>query len=110
MRNELSEKFLERISGVVPSAEAAADIARIQAIWTDLRRPGRHKREKGPFLFGRFSIADAFFSPVVTRFVTYGIPMRDEVAEYAETIMQLPAMTSWLAGAKAETHRMRRYE
>ena len=95
---------------MVPSAEAAADIARIQAIWTDLRRPGRPKREKGPFLFGRFSIADAFFAPVVTRFVTYGIPMRDEVAEYAETIMQLPAMTSWLAGAKAETHRMRRYE
>ena len=49
---------------------SSADIARIQAIWSDcLARSG------GPLLFGAFSIADAFFAPVVTRFRTYGVDL-----------------------------------
>ncbi len=75
------------------------DVARIGAIWTDARaRYGT----KGPFLFGEFSIADAFFAPVVSRFATYGIHLPDAAKAYADFILALPAMQEWIAGAREE--------
>ena len=79
-------------------ADVAADIARIRALWTDcLERSG------GPFLFGTFSIADAFFAPVVTRFRTYGVELPLPLARYADTVLALPAMQRWIEAAHAET-------
>ncbi len=76
----------------------ATDIARIQALWTDcLERSG------GPFLFGTFSIADAFFAPVVTRFRTYGVSLPPPLAAYVESVLALPAMVRWTEAAHAET-------
>ena len=77
------------------------DINRIDAIWTDCRtRFGAD----GPFLFGTFSIADAMYAPVVSRFITYGpVPLGKESAAYLETIRALPAFREWGAGAAAET-------
>lgn len=80
-------------------ADVAADIRRIQAIWNDCRRrfgPG------GPFLFGRFSIADAMYAPVVTRFTTYGVAVDDVCRAYMEAIWALPAMREWQAAAESE--------
>lgn len=78
--------------------DVAADIARIQAIWSDcLERSG------GPLLFGSFSIADAFFAPVVTRFRTYGVELPAPLARYAETVLALKAMQRWVEAAVAET-------
>jgi glutathione S-transferase len=79
-------------------AEVAADIARIQAIWSDCL-----DRSDGPFLFGTFSIADAFFAPVVTRFHTYGVALPPPLARYADTVLALPAMQRWIEAARAET-------
>lgn len=79
-------------------ADVAADIARIQAIWTEcLQLSG------GPYLFGAFSIADAFYAPVVTRFRTYGVALSEPLAAYSDTIFALPAMQRWVAAAEAET-------
>lgn len=79
-------------------ADVAADIARIQSIWSEcLERSG------GPLLFGAFSIADAFFAPVVTRFRTYGVSLTPLLARYAETVLALPAMQRWVEAAHAET-------
>ena len=79
-------------------ADVAADIARIQAIWTDcLARSG------GPLLYGRFSIADACFAPVVTRFRTYGVALPAPLSTYAERVFALPAMQQWVEAARAET-------
>lgn len=75
------------------------EIARIEAIWRDARQ--RHASE-GPFLFGRFSIADCMFAPVVTRFQTYDVKLDAIAQAYAETIMGLPAMAEWSAAAKRE--------
>ena len=77
------------------------DINRINAIWADCRtRFG----EGGPFLFGAFSIADAMYAPVVSRFITYGpVPLRAESTAYLETIRALPAFREWGAGAEAES-------
>ena len=76
-----------------------AQIARIVAIWSSaLSRFGKD----GGFLFGPFSIADAMYAPVVTRFETYGIPLPAVAQAYTQRILALPAMREWTEAAKAE--------
>lgn len=76
---------------------AISDIERIKSIWTE-----QLERSKGPFLFGDFSIVDAMYAPVVGRFVTYGVPVEGAIKKYCETMMNLPALTEWYAGAMKE--------
>jgi len=98
MRNELAMN-VKRVNRPLAqvSAEATADIARVQAIWTDcLERSG------GPFLFGDFSIADAMFAPVVYRFRGYGIALSEAQQRYSQAILALPAIAAWEAGAANE--------
>jgi glutathione S-transferase len=75
------------------------EIARIQEIWIDCRQ--RHG-SAGPFLFGRFTIADCMYAPVVTRFRTYGVKLAPMAGAYAEAMMNLPAMREWVGAAKRE--------
>lgn len=82
----------------------AADVRRIVAIWQDCR--SGHGRG-GPFLFGRFSAADAMYAPVASRFRTYVPDLRaygdDGTAEaYVEAIFALPEMAEWAQGARAQ--------
>jgi glutathione S-transferase len=74
-----------------------ADIARIVAAWSEALAA-----TQGGFLFGRFSIADCMYAPVVSRFQTYGVALPPVVAAYCEKMMALPAMQDWMAAAKAE--------
>jgi glutathione S-transferase len=75
----------------------AADLQRIDAIWTEaLRASG------GPLLFGTFSAADAFFAPVAWRIRGHGLPVSDTSAAYIERLLALPAMRQWEAEARAE--------
>lgn len=79
--------------------EAAADVARIDAMWTDFRaRFGRG----GPFLFGRFGAADAMYAPVVARFHTYDVKVGSAARDYMEAVMALPAWEEWSAAAARE--------
>ena len=78
-----------------------ADIARIADIWEGARR---RWGQSGPFLFGRFSIADAMYAPVVSRFVTYGpVELPAEAAAWRDHVFALPAMKEWGAAAAQET-------
>ena len=78
-------------------AGLAADLARINAMWSQaLATSG------GPFLFGTFSVADAYFAPVCARIRTYALPVPPEVAAYVERIFALPAMQRWVEAALAE--------
>lgn len=77
--------------------DVAADVARILSVWSECLAQG------GPMLFGNFSIADAFYAPVVTRFATYGVKLSPLLAAYSESVLALPAMQQWTAAAKAET-------
>jgi len=87
------------LPGIELSEAARQDISRIQAIWQDARAEfGRG----GPFLFGQFSIADAFYAPVVSRFVTYDVPAAGPVREYMDAVLSLPAMQDWMREARAE--------
>ncbi len=80
------------------SDEVKADIARIVAIWSDCRK---RFGAGGPYLFGKLSIADAMYAPVVTRFRTYGIALEGESVAYAQAIWDLPAMKKWVEAAHA---------
>jgi glutathione S-transferase len=79
--------------------DTAANVARIDAMWADCRaRFG----SGGPFLFGRFSAADAMYAPVVSRFHTYGIDVSVPSAAYMQAMMALPAWQEWCAAALKE--------
>jgi glutathione S-transferase len=56
----------------------------------------------GPMLFGAFSIADAFYAPVVTRIVTYGLPVPPGVQGYIERVQALKSVAAWTKDALAE--------
>jgi len=79
-------------------ARAEGDIERIVAIWREcLATYG------GPFLFGaRPGLADAMYAPVVTRFLTYHVPLAPELAAYCRRIVALPEMQEWIAAARLE--------
>jgi glutathione S-transferase len=82
-----------------PSAEVARDVARIEAIWAECRE---YYGAGGRYLFGEFSIADAMFAPVVTRFETYGVKVSDVSRSYMEAMLEHPAMRKWAADAAEE--------
>lgn len=80
--------------------DASADVARIDAIWSDCR--ARHGRS-GPWLFGdRYTIADAMYAPVTLRFVTYGARLSGPAANYRDHVLADPAMQEWLDDARRE--------
>jgi glutathione S-transferase len=74
-------------------------LARIDALWRELRE--RHAA-RGPWLFGRRSIADAFFVPVATRLRSYAVPVTGIVAEYRETLLSDPDVLAWEADSAHE--------
>ena len=101
LRTHMSMHIRERYPDKGRTAQAredvAADIARIKAIWAQaLDVTG------GPFLFGDYSIADSFFAPVATRFVTYGVALPAPLQAWSDRIFALPAMQKWVEAAKAE--------
>jgi glutathione S-transferase len=79
--------------------QVQADIDRIVQMWSELR--AQHAAA-GPFLFGRFSAADAFYAPVVSRFETYAVSTPAACDTYRRTILDLPAMRAWTQAALAE--------
>ncbi len=107
LRQDLPMKFRESVPGIAIRAEVKQDIDRILALCADCRR---RFGAGGPFLFGAYGIADAMYTPVVSRFKTYGIRLEGVQAAYAEAIWSLPAVQEWLGAARSETHRMARYE
>jgi len=107
LRNECGMNLHRPIRAVALSQDAQANVARIQEIWTDCRE--RHG-ERGAFLFGAFSAADAMFAPVVHRFRTYAIPVAPKARDYMETMMALPAFAEWTEAGLAETLVIERFE
>jgi len=73
------------------------DLARLVAMWSELLT-----QHGGPMLFGPFSIADAYFAPVVMRIRTYALPVPAPVAAYIERLCALPGVKAWIDDAVAE--------
>jgi glutathione S-transferase len=74
-----------------------ADLARICSLWLGLLQA-----HGGPMLFGSFSIADAYFAPVVMRLKTYALPVPADVQAYMDRVCNLPGVKAWIDGALAE--------
>lgn len=83
------------------------DVARIAAIWHSCRSNFGHG---GPFLFGHFTIADAMYAPVVTRFRTYGEILPGPSQDYADAVWNMPAMQDWVRAAEIEPWTIAKYE
>jgi glutathione S-transferase len=96
MRNELSCHLFGRVKSFSPTEAARADIERVFEIWRE-----KLEASGGPFLFGRFSIADAMYFPVLTRFRTYGIELPRSVEGYAEALEAQPAVRALIAVASS---------
>ncbi|VVO15639.1 glutathione S-transferase family protein [Pseudomonas fluorescens] len=78
------------LSPMPPAVQA--DIERMLALWAECRAAAT---EQGPFLFGRVSLADAFFAPIAVRLRTYQVALPEADAAYVETIYQWPAFKAW---------------
>lgn len=78
---------------------AAAEFARITSAWRDTRK---RFGAGGPFLFGAFTIADAFYAPVASRFTTYGVTLEADTRAYVDAIWSLPGMRDWQEAARKE--------
>jgi glutathione S-transferase len=99
LRTALVMNVRRRFHPFYVRAEVLADIDRILRIWTQQREA---YAMKGPFLFGPFSITDAFFAPVVTRFETYGVSVNHASRAYMDEILNLPAIREWIKAAEEE--------
>jgi glutathione S-transferase len=83
--------------GITP--EVQADINRITAIWRELRR---NAGDGGSFLFGHFTVTDAMFAPVVSRFRTYHVELDETCQAYADAVWALPTFREWQEEASHE--------
>ena len=99
--------FRRAPKAIALSDAVKADVARIEAAWAGARETFG---KAGPFLYGRFSAADAMFAPVVNRFHAYAVPVGPATRAYMEAIMALPAWKAWIADGEAEPWRIEKYE
>ncbi len=105
LRQHCSMEVLARSPQATLPPEVEANVERIVALWRECRQKFG---KGGPFLFGKFSAADAMYAPVAARFRTYvpdlGPYGDDGTAQtYVETIFAMPEMTAWIEGARRET-------
>lgn len=88
---------------ITPSSACLTDIARIENIFADCLK----ERDNDSYLFGEFTVADAFFAPVVLRLQTYAaasnIKLKSTTKQYCQTMLNNPHIQAWIASALKET-------
>jgi len=97
LRNEMPMDMNHR-EQKIPSDATQNDINRILSIWKGIKE---EFGESGDFLFGSWSIADIFFAPVVSRFISYGVNTQG-FQNYIETVCQNDLYQEWYNAAKTE--------
>ena len=99
LRDQLSMNFARTLPLPELRPQTKDQIARILSSWeAALTEYG----QDGGFLFGRFSIADCMYAPVVSRFTTFGVEVSKPVKDYMARVWALPAMQNWMNAAKKE--------
>ena len=100
LRQSMWMNLGQDFAGLGRTAEALADVARIEAMWADARQ---RFGAGGPFLFGAaFTAADAMYAPVVTRFLTWQPKIGAATRAYCDAVRAHPLVSAWYAGAAAE--------
>lgn len=104
LRGAMPMNIRASLPGKGMSAAVQKDIDRVVEIWQSCRaRFGGN----GELLFGQFTIADAFYAPVATRFLTYAVALPPAAQRYADALLDLPAVREWMAQARRETEFVR---
>jgi glutathione S-transferase len=98
LREECPMNLRRAYVGFTPSEGVRADIARIEELWS----LARTQADEGPWLFGRWTAADAFFAPVAARIATYDLAVGDGAAAYVATQLADPAFVAWRAEGLAD--------
>ncbi len=107
LRRECSMNVRKQFPPKPLSEGVRAEVIRILELWAQAR--ARHG-SGGPYLFGTFGAVDIMFAPVVTRFVTYSIPVPRFAAAYMEAILSHPWMIEWIEAAQEEPWVIEQYE
>jgi len=107
LRQNMPMNVRKRLPGKGHAADALADVARVKAVWSDCRA---RFNGSGPFLFGRFSAADAMYAPVVLRFRTYEVALPAPCRAYADAVLALAPMGEWIDAAERETESLTQFE
>jgi glutathione S-transferase len=107
LRREHSMNVRQIYAPVPPNDAVVSDIGRIMALWAQAR--ARHGGA-GDYLFGEFGAADIMFAPVVTRFITYQLPVARFAQPYMQAIITHPWMQEWIAGAQEEDWVIEKFE
>ncbi|MGL5806883.1 MAG: glutathione S-transferase family protein [Xenococcaceae cyanobacterium] len=107
LRHNMPMNCRAKFPGIDIKPEVKKDIDRITNIWQECREK---YRSQGDLLFGKFSIADAMYAPVVLRFVSYGVPLNSICQQYLDSILELPALQEWIAAGKSETETIPEFE
>jgi len=104
LRGAMPVNIRASLAGKGMNPAVQRDIDRIVEIWESCReRFGRN----GELLFGQFSIADAFYAPVATRFLTYAVTLPPAAQRYADALLGMSAVREWMAQARRETEFVR---
>jgi glutathione S-transferase len=107
LRRNCPMNVRRRFPPQAPNPEVMADVERIVTLWAQARaRWGGG----GDYLFGAWGAADIMFAPVVTRFVTYSLPVPRFAIAYGEAVLAHPDVAEWLHGAAEESWVIDRYE
>ncbi|MBX7539726.1 glutathione S-transferase family protein [Qipengyuania sphaerica] len=107
LRGECPMNVRKRFDGFEPSEACRADILRILSLWAEARsRFGNG----GPYLFGTFGAADVFFAPVVSRFISYQIPVPGFAAAYMQAMWEHEWMQGWVEASENEEWVIEQYE
>lgn len=101
LRNDCSMNLRHFYAGFTPTDALMADLARVEEIWSTARETWGGD---GPWLFGEYSIADAFFAPLATRIATYRLPVGDTASAYVAATLNDPTFKEWRAAGIAENY------
>ncbi len=107
LRNNMPMNCRTKFPGKGMALGVPKDIDRITSIWRECRQ---NFGAGGDFLFGKFTIADAIYAPVVLRFVTYDVQLDAVARDYVEAILALPALQEWIKAGAAEKEILPQFE
>jgi len=107
LRSECPMNIRRRVEVHELSPAARSDVVRILTPWAEARaRFG----QGGPFLFGTFCAADIFYAPVVSRFLTYGVPVPGFAAAYMQAVWEHDWLVAWVGAAEGEEWRVEQFD
>ena len=108
LRTAMPMNLKFKLKGKPATPEVQRDIDRVVEIWQEART--QFATADGPWLFGRFSIADAMFAPIVCRFDVYNVNLPPLAAAYRDALLAHPAMQEWTAAAVQESEAHAHYD